>query len=643
MGRQETVDSDGKGIMSVVLESERVLEIPMLYRQAAVSREAVKEEERTVELSFSSEDPAERWFGKEILDHAPESVRLERLKEAGPLLFNHDRDQHLGRVEGVSIEDRKGRAVVRFSKSADGEARFQDVKDGILREVSVGYMVHKMRLEEASEDEETFRVMEWEPLEISLVTIPMDMTVGVGRSHDGERTRVKVKCKQGTKIFNNNSKMSEKKITEEPSRVDVKEREAAAMTAERERCANIQILAQQHDCAELGAKAVEAGWEMERFQHAVLTTCYSAKPVAPGPVSIGLSEKEQTQYSLLRAVRTLAAGRPLDGLEREVSDETAKQIKKEPNGFFIPHEVAGHGNRDVAIALARLYPNRYGHLIRGLEAGVATAGGTTVGTDVLGSSMIELLRNAMFVNTLGAVNLTGLRGNVAIPKATGGSTAYWLDENTSVTQSAQTTGQLALTPHRLAASVFFTKQLLAQSSIDVEAFVRNDIMQVLAVEKDRAAITGDGANGEPIGIMNTTGINTTVTFGGAATWADIVAFETGVAVDNALRGSLAYLTTPAARGSWKTVDKSTSTGRFLWEGNEVNGYPAFATNQVPDDKAIFGNFEDLILADWDGIDVVVDPYSRKLTNEIEITTTIMADVGVKRPVSFNVSTDGGAQ
>jgi HK97 family phage major capsid protein len=226
----------------------------------------------------------------------------------------------------------------------------------------------------------------------------------------------------------------------------------------------------------------------------------------------------------------------------------------------------------------------------------------------------------------------------------GGATAYWLPETGAVTASDQSMGQLALTPHRLAADTLYSKELVMQSSIDIEGMVRNDIAKVMAIERDRAALHGLNAGGEPLGIFNTTGLSTAVTFGAAATWAKILSFETNLAASNALVGNPVFITTPGTRGKWKNAVRFANTQTPLWaDDNTVNGYKAIATNQVASDKVVFGNFGDLIVADWAGIDVVVDPYSAKKNGQIEVTVTIWTDIGIRHPVSFCVSTDSGAQ
>ncbi len=153
----------------------------------ALERGAFDQESRTGTFSFSSEVPVERFFGREILDHSPGSVRLDRLNDGGPWLKDHFRDEQIGVVERAFLKDRKGMADARFSKNPGPEEERVDVEDGIRRNVSVGYLVHRMVLEESSdEDGDTFRVVDWEPLEVSNVAVPADGDVGHGRDLEAE-------------------------------------------------------------------------------------------------------------------------------------------------------------------------------------------------------------------------------------------------------------------------------------------------------------------------------------------------------------------------------------------------------------------------------------------------------------------------
>jgi HK97 family phage major capsid protein len=158
-----------------------------LSRAFKVDRAAVNTETRTVELACSSEQPVERWYGIEILDHAPGSVRLDWCNSArAPFLCCHDTDEQIGVIESARIDsDKVCRMIVRFGKGEDAESEYQDVLDGIRTNVSVGYVVHAYEVTRGVNGApDTYRITDWEPLESSLVSIPADMTVGVGRSAD---------------------------------------------------------------------------------------------------------------------------------------------------------------------------------------------------------------------------------------------------------------------------------------------------------------------------------------------------------------------------------------------------------------------------------------------------------------------------
>ena len=184
-------------------KASETIQTGMLYRSAEFERAAVDAERRTVRLSFSSEEPVERWFGYEILDHSPGSVDLSRIKAGGALLVDHDTGDQVGVVEEASVgADRKGRATVRFGTSARANEIFQDVKDGIRRLVSVGYRVSKLVTEKVEKEVEFLRAMQWTPLEISLVSVPADITVGVGRAGVNQKfsTEIERTC-MGEKVI----------------------------------------------------------------------------------------------------------------------------------------------------------------------------------------------------------------------------------------------------------------------------------------------------------------------------------------------------------------------------------------------------------------------------------------------------------
>ncbi|MEA3211313.1 MAG: hypothetical protein QOE70_4370 [Chthoniobacter sp.] len=405
----------------------------------------------------------------------------------------------------------------------------------------------------------------------------------------------------------------------------------------------ILAIGAKFDCVKEAHDFISDDKSMNEFKSWILENKAKAAPVITTPV-LGLNKDEVKSYSLLKALRESHGGR-LSGLEKEASDATAKIIGKSANGFFIPHDVAMANlaeSNDLGIRSIKALT----HAIKTLNQTTFASGGALVGTNLLTGSIIELLRNKPLVAQMGAMTLSGLVGNIAIPRISGGATAYWLNEQGTATATDQSFEQLGLVPRRLIGRTGYTKELMNQTDLSVEALVRNDITTVLALAKDLAAINGAGG-AEPLGILNQpSGLNS-VTFSAAATRAKLIDFQAQVAADNASRGALAYMTTPASAAKQMNIPETQYSTKFIWDGNidqgTVVGRPAFSTNQVPGDKVIYGNWNDLILADWAGIDVVVNPYTNDATGVVTITITLWSDVGVRHVVSFAVSTDSGAQ
>jgi HK97 family phage major capsid protein len=347
--------------------------------------------------------------------------------------------------------------------------------------------------------------------------------------------------------------------------------------------------------------------------------------------SLGLDAKEVRSYSLLKVLRCLSNREAIDGLEKEASEAEARRLGRDPSGIFVPAEIfAGLQKRNIH------------------RVGNAADGGYLVEETVDYANMVELLRNQSHVMALGARTITGLRGDVSIPRVISGTTAYWVSETGQVTSSKAQFGQLQAKPRRLGSTTNYSKQLLVQSGLGIESFVREDIMASFGLELDRAAINGAGA-AEPLGILNLASGDRAsgVTFGAAPTWVKVVSFETAVETANALGlpGSrYAYLTTPGVKGAWKTTAKISGQASWLWEnGDLVNGYAARSTNQVPSNKVIFGDFSQVVFFEWTGIDLTVDPYTLADQNQVKVTMQKHVDCIIRQGKAFSVSSDAGNQ
>jgi len=618
-----------------------------LHRSLSFERAAINDEARTVELAFSSEEPYSRWWGIEVLDHSPQSVRLGRLAKGGPLLMDHDTRDHVGVIESVQIgADRVGRAVVRFGKSARAEEVWQDVKDGIRRNVSVGYQIHHAQLvDKRGEDDDTYRVDDWEPFEVSLVAVPADATVGVGRAArmDGEESPVveleertaaepqsAIPDGEGITAAEPTESTEQPQIKEhEMSEINVQEHEQRGADAVRKQVQEIIAIGEQYKATDLAAQCVREGKSVEEFKAALLERM-STKPTA---ADVPLSQKEAREYSYARAISAAldaAEGRDAKGLEAEVSEELRRQLPssyKQRGGIMIP----------LSLQRSAIATSLYNTAGKGAEAVFTEAG-----------DLIELLRNRSVAAELGARIMSGLQGPVSFPKQATANSAYWMPENdgTDVTLGNATLSSVGLTPKTLQASTAYSRQLLAQAIFDVEQFIRADLAAVHALAWDKAVLHGAGASNEPDGLYHLSGVNA-VAMGGVPTFGKLVDMVTEVAKDNALAGSLAFVTTPGMAGKLsQTVIAASTDTRMIWGGSLtdglVAGYRGVATNQVSavlgggsnEHGILFGNWEEIMIGLWGAMEIVVDPYALKKQGMVEITSFQLVDIAARHAESF---------
>jgi HK97 family phage major capsid protein len=602
-----------------------------MQRTAEFSRASVNLEERTVELSFASETAVDRWFGREILDMTPSSVDLARMNNGAALLLNHDWDRQVGVVvrSWIDTTTKKARAVVKLSRSDEGEDILRDIHDGIRTLVSVGYVIRKMVRESVDGDVETHRAMLWEPFEVSLVSVPADPLVGVGRSKPGDKPLTTIQ-------------IMDTSLSVAPPAPPAAKDDLARIKDINTACEVIVQRNQPHAEAirAVARKCLETGDTVIEFNRTVLADVLKTEPIAPitqRGAAIGMSPKERKRYSVLRAIRCALDNRPLDGLERECSDEVANKLEREPQGFFLPDEI-------VADSYAAKRQTRT------LLATSVADGGYTVGEELLASEFVELLRNNTVVMQAGARYISGLTGDVTIPRQLTGAVIYWVSETGSITQSSATFGQIVGRPRRIGTSVPYSKQFLAQTSLGAEAFVVQDSDASIAVDLDRVALRGIGGS-EPLGIANLASAerSTAVTFSGAATWAKYLEFFANVAGNNALLGTPSYVASVASAVKAMSISKfGSGTADPIWKDGKVGPFPAYWTTQLLTsatpvaNMVIFGDFSQVLFLEWAGRDVVVDPYSGKKEGTVEVTIQRLMDVVIRRGKSFATSTDTGA-
>lgn len=641
-------------------------------------------ENRTLALSFSSELPVSRWFGDEVLSHDPSAADLSRLNDGGPLLFNHDMDDVIGVVETAGIgADRKGHASVRFAKTARGDEVMGLVADGILRNVSFMYRVDNyLAAIDATNADSTdiYTATRWCAYEISLVTVPADPTVGVGRSTvAAEERSVRVEGRapaqssgatataQPSPGVNTMSEVITPAGAAAP--VDLARASADATQAERSRIAAINELGRLNGMPDLTANLIAGGATIEAargtFLDALMKRTSVQQPVADlgaGRGSLDLSEKEKARYSMLRAINAAANGDWDDaGFERECSLAIGKQLGREakaPNrgaGFFMPMNLPfmpGTGKRDLAEMVATRAP---------YSVGSQGQGASLVATQLMASSFIEILRNRARVMQLGAQMLSGLTGNVEIPRQSGAGVAYWVTEGNAPTEAEAAFEKIGLTPRTVGTYSIIYRSMLLQATPDVEALARNDMAAILALAIDLAALSGTGAAGQPMGIVNTPGVSSVVggSNGAAITIDNLIDLETVVTAGNAPEDTLAYLGNAKTIGSLKKL--KSSTGSYLWTGSpmgmrtgtpgEINGYPVARSNQCRStlvkgssgpvcSEVFFSAWSELLIGEWGVMEMLVNPYGAAYTKGgVEVRALQTLDVAVRHPASFCVMSD----
>ena len=591
-------------------KDRNVIDEKIEYRTVTLSRSHhIDEEKRTVRMGVSSEEPVERSFGKEVLSHKAEDINMSFIQsKTAPLLLDHDMTKQIGVIEEFRLDEEQKRttALVRFGKSNLAREVFQDVVDGIRMNVSLGYRIDKM--ERTEKDDETYYRAAFTPMEVSMVSIPADQSrlVGVGRSKDKQ-----------TISYNEVREMENEK--QEINLDEVKSNAVVEAKAEFKRNSKeILDLAARHNKRDLADEAISEGLSVEEFRGVLLENISNDKPLET-PSEIGLTEKETKRFSILRAINAMA--NPTDrkaqeeaAFEFECSRAAGELYGKTAQGVLLPPEVLSNwSQRDLN----------------------ASDDSNLIGQDFRAGDFIDVLRNSSAVMQ-NATILNGLSGDVKIPKKTAAATAAFISsEGGAAGESEMTIGSVTMSPKTLGAFTDVTRQLMIQSSLDVENLIRSDLAGSMAIAIDNAALEGSGSSGNPTGITNTTGINTvSLSSAAAPTFAEMVSMESAVAVDNALLGGLVYIVHPTNAGTLKTTTKDSGSGQFVYQNGEINGYPVVVSSQLTANNYVFGNMQDLLVGMFSGLDIVVDPYSNSTSGTVRVVALQSLDVNVRHAVSF---------
>ena len=619
--------------------------LPIQHRSVPIGRDAANLDDRTVQVVASTEEAiVDRWWGREQLVHEPGAVVMDRAQsDAGiAALWGHDvysLGSLVGRVEAfeLDVQAKVTRATVRLATTDEAEKILTLIRDGALRDVSIGYRIHDVTVVNSGKPDELYRISRWEPVEVSFVSVPADPKAGIGRSQDPEYP---VRCldvthpaprpvshQEGRMALENGAAPQAPTPTEPALKPEVRnlitpEVRSFLATAEKlfgtqGRTAAEEILGQVEDLGRAGTEL------MQRME---------SKPLpAPTPSlqELGASERELKGYSYTRALASVldqAEGRSVKrGFEHEVSESLQRAMPASfeyRGGILVPLQV------------------------RALVTGTATSGKELVVPEK--GELIDMLRAMAVSLRMGARFLSGLTAPITFPKITGGATASWMAENSGgdVADSQLSTGTITLSPKTLQASTPISRQLLYTSSEDAEAMIRQDLAKAHALAWDKAVLHGTGTN-QPTGIYGAAGVNA-VAMGGNPTWGKLVDLVTEIAKDNALLGTIGFVTTPGAAGKMmQTLVAEAAGSEMLWTGaiedGRVGGYRALASNQVAANLGAATNEHGIVCGDWaqvmigqwgPGFELILDPYAKKKQGLVEFTSFEMVDMALRYAEAF---------
>lgn len=639
---------------------------------------------RTTQLAFSSEEPVAMWYGTEILSHAPGAMRQGVRQQTMPMLFNHDTDDLIGVVESIDCStDGVGRATVRFGKDERGTWAMGQADDGILVNVSFAYRVYKW-LEDTEAD--TITAVDWEPLEISLVTVPADPTVGVGRSasadvangvqlqrvavespapvaqtivlHQPQEQPMNLRKYRLLEQVTGDAAPSGSGMSMPATTISNGESARAADLAtqqrgaegERARMTEIEALSRKYSLSpELRTQLIQRGATIEQARLTAADVVLERAQKSGSVADFGdtnnpdLTQKEKANYSMMRAVNAAISGKwDGAGFELECSNEIAKRTGRPPSdkmGFFVPT------NLRAAYAV-----------------GAAATGGVTVATNLLAGSFIEVLRNKARVMQMGATVLSGLVGNVDIPRQTGQTATFWVAEGVDTTEAEATFDKVSLSLKSIGTYSLITRNMLMQATPDIDMIARADMLAAMALGIDLASLSGVGTGAVPRGIANVSGIGSVVggTNGAAVTIDNLIDLETAVTSSNAPETGLSYLGNAKTIGALKKL-KST-TGQYLWTGSavgaqsgtpgEINGYSMARTNQARSNltkgtasaicsEIFFGAWSELLIGEWGVLEIVPNPYDAAAykSGGVLLRALQSIDIGVRHAASFASMSD----
>lgn len=605
------------------------IKVGQLLRDCSGVELTVRKTDGTTRLQFSasSEAPVERFFGTEILSHEPGAIRMERFdRGAVPLLFNHNMDDPIGMIDAASLRDKR-LMVDAHLFATERAAEIEKMIDGGLRNVSIGYQIH-----EVEEDRKagTYRAVDYEIFEVSVVTTPADSSIGIGRLQDNEARPVRVRsvspAASAASLENVNMTTQQNAAAgEQAGNIQVTENGYDPAKVEAQRIETIRKLAASNDISDERQVMhwVRSGKSWDAIADDILKI--REERTKASPAVLGLTPAETKRFSIVRAINACIDNNwAKAGFEAEVSRATAQRAGKNLNAhtFILPLEV----------------------LQREMIVGTASSGGYLVGTDIRPSSFIDLLRNRSVAMNLGMQRLSGLQGSVTIPTQAAAGAVGWLLESGTATENNATFGQKTLSPKTVGGYQQYSRQLLLQSSVDVENFINSDLAALIALKVDAAVLAGTSTDSSvPLGIRYTSGLGTAnPTSGTDFTYKDAIRFQSTVAAANALFDGFGYVCHPAIAAVAMGKPRFTNSDTPVWEGalldGRMVGKRAMSSVQITSGTVLGGDFGQVYLGEWGTLEIEANPYANFQAGIVGVRAFYSCDVLVRYGSAFAIGT-----
>ena len=532
----------------------------------------------TFEGTLSTETPVAREYEDEILLHEEGNIELHTDKL--PLLLNHNQDEQIGIVEGIRLVGNKLKGMIRLSDERTD--LITDIQEGIRENLSIGYQVLNSYVDDMGQK----IVDKFKIFEVSLVPVPADPNSAIGR-HQNHQLSIR--------SFIEDSKMETKK----------------EIRQERERASEILALASHHGMEQHGNEAVESGMSLESFRAKVLDHISNQQEIiSSSPVISARSGQEE--YSVINAIRGINDV-SMRGYEWELSKDLERSQPKTSDNSVILDTRAMVGSSDVVQ--------------------------TSVDTRIQ-----DFIQQKSVIMNLPVTNFSGLQGDLKIPVGTSASgfTPLVTDGTTQSAETDLTFSSKSLSAHRFADVVPLSYGLLQQASPDMENYVRRTIADTFASNFDDQVIGGSGSSGNILGILNTTGINAESAGGSEIAFANILNAIASLGTDNIDLSNLVWLVNPANIDNLTSAVKYSSTASPLLEmeiseGGQIGtmmGYPVYATNRISADNYILGDFSQLAVGNWGGIEVKLNEFfdNRRFISSLNAIYTF--DSVVMQPNAF---------